>query len=318
MQVVHKLLSAGSAGLMLLGPGAALAQGYPSKPIRIITAGVGGGNDLTARIMAPGLSAQMGQPVVVENRATTVLPDAVAKAPPDGYTIMVYSGGLWLRPFMADVTYDPVRDFAPITWAMKSPLAIVVNPNLPVNSVKDLIALAKAKPGTLNYSTGGTGSNTHLAPELFKVLTGTNMVRVAYKSGAQEVADLVSGVVQLSFNGGGTISTQLKAGKLRGIGVTSTEASALFPGLPTVASTVPGYQATQIFGFLGPAKLPDPIIRRLYQESVKYLALEDTRQQTLNAGQEVVGSTPEEFAAVIKADMARWGKLIKDLGIREE
>ncbi len=318
MLVIRRLVSICSAGLMLIS-GAALAQSYPSKPVRIITAGTGGGNDLTARILAPGLSAQMGQSFVVENRPTAGLPEAVAKAPPDGYTLMVYSGGLWLRPFMADVTYDPVRDFVPITWAMKSPLAIVVHPSLPVNSVKELIALAKAKPGTLNYSTGGTGSSTHLAPELFKQITGTDMVRVPYKSGAQELADLVGGRVQLSFNGGGTVSGQVKAGKLRALAVTSDGPSELFPGLPTVSSQgVPGYTATQIFGMLGPARLPDAIARRLSQESVKYLQLESTKQQTLAGGQEVVGSTPEEFAAAIKADMARWGKLIKDAGIREE
>ncbi len=318
MLVIRRLVSICSAGLMLIS-GAALAQSYPSKPVRIITAGTGGGNDLTARILAPGLSAQMGQSFVVENRPTAGLPEAVAKAPPDGYTLMVYSGGLWLRPFMADVTYDPVRDFVPITWAMKSPLAIVVHPSLPVNSVKELIALAKAKPGTLNYSTGGTGSSTHLAPELFKQITGTDMVRVPYKSGAQELADLVGGRVQLSFNGGGTVSGQVKAGKLRALAVTSDGPSELFPGLPTVSSQgVPGYTATQMFGMLGPARLPDAIVRRLSQESVKYLQLESTKQQTLAGGQEVVGSTPEEFAAAIKADMARWGKLIKDAGIREE
>ncbi len=318
MQLIRRVVFVFSAGLTLMSC-AALAQTYPVKPIRILTAGTGGGNDVMSRIMAPGLSAGLGQPVIVENRPTTVLPDAAVRSAPDGYTLMLYSGGLWIQPFLSQVNYDPIKDFSPITFAARSPLIIVVHPSVPVHSVKDLIDLAKAKPGTLNYTTGGTGSASHLGPELFKQLTGIDMVRVPYKNGSQEVADLLSGQVQLTFGGGGTFVSHIKSGKLRAIAVTSSQPSPLFPTLPTVASSgVPGYESTQIYGLFAQSKVPEAIVRRLNQESVKYLQLEDTKQRVLGAGMEAVGTSPEEFAGVIKADMAKWGKLIKDAGIHED
>lgn len=304
---------------LALASGVARAQAWPVKPVKILTAGSGGGNDATARVLAQGLAGPLGQQVIVENRPPAVLPDVAAKSAPDGYTLMVYSGGLWIQPFIGQVTYDPVRDFAPVSFAARSPLAIVVHPAVPVHSVKDLIAYARAHPGTLNFTTGGTGSSSHLGPELFKQMTGVNMVRVPYKSAAQEIADLLGGQVQLTFGGGATVASHIKTGKLRGIAVTSAQPSALYPDLPTVAATgVPGYECTQIFGMFAPARVPEAIVRRLSQEAVRYLHTEDARQKILAAGMETVGSTPEEFAAVIRADMARWGKLIKDAGIHED
>ena len=318
MQFIRAMVSVCCAGLMLAG-NTAQAQNYPTKLVRILTAGTGGGNDVNARIMALGLTGALGQQVIVENRPTTLLPDAVARSAPDGYTLMVYSGGLWIQPFLSQVNYDPGRDFTPITYVAKSPLIVVVHPSVPVNSIKDLIALAKAKPGALNYTTGGTGSASHLGPELFKQMTGVDMVRVPYKNGSQEIADLLSGQVQLTFGGGGTFASHIKSGKLRGVAVTSSQPSVLFPNLPTVASSgLPGYESTQIYGLFSPAKVPDAIIRRLNQDSVRYLQTEDAKQKILAAGMEAVGSSQEEFAAVVKADMAKWGKLIKELGIHED
>ena len=323
MPIIRIAIFACCTGLALLSGGMAWAQGYPAayptRLIRILTAGTGGGNDVNARIIAQGISGPLGQQVIVENRPTTVLPDAVARAAPDGHTLMLYSGGLWIQPFLSPVNYDPIRDFAPIAFVARSPLILVVHPSLPVHSVRDLITLAREKPGTLNYTTGGTGSASHLGPELFKQMTGIDMVRVPYKSGSQELADLLSGQVQLTFGGGGTFAAHIKSGKLRGVAVTSAQPSILFPGLPTVASTgVAGYESTQIYGLFGQSKVSDAIIRRLNQETVRYLQLEEARQRVLNAGMEAVGSSPEEFAAVIKADMAKWGKLIKDAGIHED
>ncbi len=321
------IASFGLAGLTVMCSGmatgqsatAGAGQAYPIKPIRIATAGVGGGNDVIARLIAQGISGPIGQQVIVDNRPTRLLPDLVAKAAPDGYTLMVYSGGLWLLPFMADVSYDPVKDFAPVTFAARSPLVVVVHPTLPVRSIKDLIALAKARPGELNFSTGGSGSSSHLAPELFKQMTGVNMVRIPYKSGAVEIADLIGGQLQLTFGGGGTVAPYVKSGRLAAIAVTSPQPSALFPGLPTVASSgLPGYESVQIFGLFTQAKTPDAVIRQLNQEIVKYLSTAETKERILSAGLEAVGSSPEEFAAVIRAEMARMGKVIRDAGIRDE
>ena len=306
-------------GLTVLGIEAVSGQTYPSKPVRIVTAGVGGGNDVISRVMASGLSGPLGQQVLVDNRPTRVLPDVVAKSPPDGYTLMLFSGGLWLLPFMANVNYDPVKDFAPITLVARSPLVVVVHPSLPVKSIKELIALAKARPGQLNFSTGGSGSSSHLAPELFKHMTGVNMVRIPYKSGSAELNDLLGGQVQLSFGTAGTVAPHVKSGRLRALAVTSPRPSALFPGFPTVAASgLSGYEFGSIYGMFTPAKTPEAVIRRVHQESARFLNTTDAKEKLLSTGVEAVGSSPEEFAAVIKSEMARMGKVIKDAGIRDE
>ena len=308
--------------LITIGAGTAAGQNYPNKPVRIVTAEPGGGNDFAARMIMPGLAAGLGQPVIIENRggaSGAIAADTVAKAPPDGYSLLLYASGIWLIPFLrANVPYDPVRDLAPITLVAKSPNLVVVHPSLPVKSVKDLIALAKAKPGQLNYGTSPAGSSTHLAVELLKSMTGAKIVGVTYKATGPAINALIAGEVQLVFPSAAAVSPHIKSGKLRALAVTSAEPSALAPGLPTVAATVPGYEALQMYGVFAPAKSPDTVIRRLNQEIVRVLNQPEIKQKFLLSGTETIGNSPEEFAATIKSDMARMGKVIKDAGIREE
>ena len=222
-----------------------------------------------------------------------------------------------MGPLIQTTPYDAVRDFVPITLTNRSPNILVVHSALPVKSVRQLVALAKARPGELNYATGSTGASNHIAGELFKAMAGVNIVRIPYKSGAQESADLISGQVQLMFASAG-MTPHVRAGRLRALAVTSVEPSPLFPELPTIASQgLPGYESGSIYALFAPAGTPAAIVQRLHQESVKVLQSTEVRERFLKSGMEAVGSTPEELAATIKSDIARIGKLIKDAGIRE-
>jgi tripartite-type tricarboxylate transporter receptor subunit TctC len=294
---------------------------YPNKPIRIVTAEVAGGADFVARLIAQGVSGSLGQQVIVENRGgSAIIPaQAVAKAPPDGYTLLVYGNNFWLLPFIQNVPYDPVRDFSPLTLAARSPNMLVVHPSLPVKSVRELIALAKAKPGELNYASAATGGSSHLAAELFKALAGVNIVRVPYKGTVPGITDLIAGQVQLMFGTTGTLAPHVQSGRLRALAVTSVQETALAPGLPTVAAAgLPGYEAESAYGLFAPAGTPAPILRRLHAETVRVLSRPEVKERLFNTGVEVVGNTPEAFAASIKSDMARMGKVIKDAGIRAD
>ncbi len=311
-----------SMGMVILIAGLASGQNYPTRPIRIVTSEPGGGNDFAARMIVQGVGSSLGQPLVVENRGGAggaIAADLVAKSPPDGHTLLFYASGIWLIPFLrSNVPYDPVRDLSPITLAVKSPNTVVVNSSLPVKSVKELIALARARPGELNYGSGTSGGSTHLAGELFKSLTRVNIVRISYKANAPALTDLISGQVHLMFATAGTVAPHLKSGRLRALAVTSAEPSALAPGLPTVAATVPGYEVIQMYGMFAPARTPELIVKRLNQEVVRALHLADVKEKLFSSGVEVVGSSPGEFAAAIKSDMARMGKVIRDAGIRED
>ncbi len=226
--------------------GAALAQNYPSRPIRIVSSEAGGGTDFTARTLANALTANWGQQVVVESRASAVMGELVANAAPDGYTLLVGGNSVWIGPLLQNMPYDPLRDLAPVILAVSSPNILVVHPALPVRSVRELIALAKAHPGELNYATSGTGSSTHLAGELFKSMTGVDITRVNYKGSGQVFNDLLGGHVQLMFGTGGAVSPHIKSGRLRALAVTTGTRSALFPLLPTLSSTVPGFEAGDV------------------------------------------------------------------------
>jgi tripartite-type tricarboxylate transporter receptor subunit TctC len=310
-----------SVCLMLVGVGTLTAQDYPNKPVRIVTAAPGGSIDFTARLIAQGLAGALGQQVVVENRVGGVLPgDLVSKAPPDGYTLMVHGSGHWLAPYMQDkVPYDPVRDFAPITQPVSLPHMIVVHPSLPVKSIKDLIALAKARPGALNDASTGIGSATYVAAQLFKSMAGINMVSVAYKGSAPALSALLSGEVQVMFAATAAGTPLVKARRLKALAVTSAAPTALAPDLPTVAASgLPGFEATSIYGMFAPAKTPANIINRLNQETVRALNRPDTKEKFFNAGADVVAGTPEQLAAAIKSEMTVLGKVIRDLGIRTE
>ena len=299
----------------------ALSQSYPNKPVRMVVSGIAGSSNFAARLIAQGLTGALGQQVIVDGReGGVVVSELVAKAAPDGYTLLLNGSALWLLPFMrSNVPYDPVKDFSPITLAISTPNILVVHPSVPINSVKDLIALAKARPGELNCATGNAGTSNHLAAELFKAMTGVNIMRIPYKGIAPALNDLISGQVQLMFGAAAAVTQHIKSGRLRAVAVTSAQPSALAPGLPTVAAAgVPGYASVAIFGVLAPAKTPAAIIKRLHQDITRVLNTAEVRTRFFNSGSEVVASTPDEFAAAIKSEMAGLGKLITDAGIRDE
>jgi tripartite-type tricarboxylate transporter receptor subunit TctC len=308
------------AGMIALGADTVFGQNYPNKTIRIITTGTGGGSDFAARLIAQGLSGSLGQQAIVENRSAGILPaEIVSKATPDGYTLVLYASSLWIVPLLQKVSFDPVKDFAPITWALATPNVVVVNSTLPVKSIRELIALAKTKPGQLNYGSSGTGSANHLAGELFKAMAGIDIVRINYKNVTEAVHDLVAGQVHLMFINAPTVMPHVSSGRLRALAVASMQPSALVPDLPTVsASGLPGYESVSTFCVLAPAKTPEAIIHRLNREIVQYINREDVKARLFKAGVEVVGSSPAQLAALIKSDMTKLGKVIKDAGIRAE
>ena len=320
MLVPHLVVSILAIGVAFLGADAASAQDYPSKTIRILAAGAGSGGDFTARLIAPGLAAGLGQPVIVDNRAGSLpASEAASKSPPDGYTLLVNGASLWVIPLVQKVPYDVVRDFSPISLVERGILTIAVHPSLPVKSIKELIALAKAKPGELNYASGAPGGPTHIATELFKSMAGVNIVAVPYKGTTPAVTALITGEVQMTIVDAFLVTPHVKSGKMRALAVTSLEPSALAPGLPTVAAAgLPGYEATPMTGILAPAKTPAAIINRLNQEVVRVLNRPEVKERFFNTGVGVIGSTPEQFAATLKSEIAKAGKIIRDAGIKAD
>jgi tripartite-type tricarboxylate transporter receptor subunit TctC len=306
-------------GLMVLCvgvAGVAGAQDYPAKPIRIVTSAAGGGSDFTARQIAQGISGSLAQPVVVDNRAGGIIAaEVVAKSPPDGYTLTV-QGALWIVPLLAKAPYE-VGDFAPVIQTERIVNIVAVHPSVPAKSVRELVLLAKARPGELNYASVSIGGSTHLAVELFKSMADANIVHVPYKGAATAVPALISGEVQLMIFDAGVLAPHVKSGKLRALAVTSAQPSALFPELPTVASSgLPGYESGAMAGLFAPVKTPRAIIDRLNQEIVRALSRPDVKERFQGQGLEVVAGTPDEFAAAIRADTARLSKVIKEAGIK--
>jgi tripartite-type tricarboxylate transporter receptor subunit TctC len=294
---------------------------YPNRPVRVIVPqSAGGSTDLAARIVLQRMSEGMGQTFVVDNRpgaGSLNGTETVAKAAPDGYTLLAVAASFTINPSLhKNLPFDPIRDFAPITRFAALPHILVVHPTLPVKNVKELIALAKAKPGQLNYASSGVATSTHLATELFKYLTGTDMVQVPYKGGAPGMIGLLSGQVQLYF---ATISTALphaKSGKVRALAVTTAKRSVVAPEYPTVAEAgVRGYEHASWVGVLAPARTPAPILSALHAQAVKALESEDIKSALLRDGLETVGDSPQAFATVIKAEVAKWFKVVKAAGI---
>ena len=319
MSVAYFVAVALAAGITLFQTGAAAAQDYPAKPIRIVTGEAGGSNDFAARLIASGIAGPLGQSVITDNRAGGVIAvEIVAKAPPDGYTLLIFNNSMWTLPLMRNMPYDPVRDFSPITLAVSAPNILVVHPSLPVKSVKDLVDLAKTRPGDLNYASGSTGGSAHLAAELFKNMTGVNIVRIPYKGGGAANVDLIAGQVQMMFATAGSVMPHVKAGRLRAIAVTSGEPSALAPGLPTVASELPGYMSVAPFAMFAPARTPAATLNRLNAEIVRVLNRPGVKEKFLNLAVEVVASSPEQLGKFVKSEMSRLGKVIKDAGIRAD
>jgi tripartite-type tricarboxylate transporter receptor subunit TctC len=300
------------------------AQTYPTKPIRIIVPqSPGASTDLTAHLIAQRLSAAFGQPVVVDNRpgaGSIIGTDLVAKATPDGYTLLVVASSITLNPTLhKNLPFDPIRDLAPITQLSSFPNLLTVHPSLPVKTVKDLIALLKAKPGSINYGSSGTATGTHLSAELFKYMTGTDMVHVPYKGGGPAVQALLGGQVQLNFATIVSVLPYLKNGRLRGIAVTTAKRSPAAPDIPTIAeSGVPGYDHGPWNGFLAPAKTPRAVIARLNDETARILQLPEVKNVFTSEGAEPVGNKPEQFGDIIRNETAKWAKVIRAAGIRAD
>ncbi len=308
MRIAWAFLAAGP----LTCPALVLAQDkYPGKIIRILTASTGSNHDWGARMVAQELAPRIGQRVIVENRGA-ISSEIVAKdTPPDGYTLLFYGAYTWLQPLLSKVNWDPVEDLAPITLAISSPNVLVVHPSLPVKSTRELITLAKARPGALNYSAGGGGSTPHMAAELFNHIAQTKIVRVNYKGSGPSMLGLFVGEVQLMFAALGPIMPQVKNGKVRAIAITTLKRSPLAPELPPISETLPGYVSEAAIGFFAPKKTPAPIIKILnsgIQQALKSL----DPKIVFNAGVEIVGSSPEDFARFIALDRARMGEVIKN------
>ena len=310
--------------IAMLGATAAFAQPYPSKPIRIVVPYPPGGfNDTLGRTLAAKFTESWGQPAVVENKPggnTLIGSDFVAKSAPDGYTLLVVAFPFSVVPSLfKTMPYDTVKDFAPVILAATSPNLLVVNPQLPVKSVGELVALAKAKPGTLSYASTGNGSSNHISMELFKTLAGVDIVHIPYKGSAPAVTDLLGGQVMLMFDNVPNVLPQVKAGRLRALGTSGAQRSALAPDVPTVAEAgVPGYELTVWFGLVAPAGTPREVVQKLNAEVAKILAMPDVRERFMAQGVEPLGSTPEQFGEHIKAQMTKWSKVVRDAGVKAE
>ena len=308
----------------LTGAGAAAGQNYPVRPVRLVVpSSPGGGTDISARIIAPKLSEYLGQQVVVDNRpgaGTMIGGEVVARAAPDGYTLLMGISTLAINPAIyRKVPYDALRDFAPVSQAVALPNVLVAHPSLPVRSVKELIAFARARPGQLNFASAGLGTSPHLSMELFLSMTKLKMVHVPYKGSGPGVVDLVAGHVPLMMPNMLSALPHIKTGRLRALGVTSARRAAGAPDIPTIAEAgVPGYEAVQWYGVLAPAGTPRAIVTRLHAQIVRVLQLPDIRQRFSTDGAEAVGSSPEEFTTFIRAETAKWAQVIKDAGIRPE
>lgn len=300
----------------------ASAQSYPNRPIRCIVPYIAGSSpDVVARIVGPKLSERLGQAVVIDNRggANSIIgTETAARAVPDGYTILLGATALATNPSLYKLPYDAGKSFSPITQTVAVHFLLVVHPSLPVRTVAEFITLAKARPGELTYGSAGTGSPGHLTGELLKSLTGIKLVHVSYKGGPQATADLLGGQIQAQFDVIATALPHVKAGKTRGLAVSSAKRSTILPEMPTIAETVPGFNTVGWQGFLVPAGTPGEIIQRLHREIVAVFALPDVRQRMFELGYETVGSSPAEFAQFMRADTAQFAKIISGAGIRPE
>ena len=304
-----------------LAPDKAGAQSYPSRPVRVVVpASPGGGSDLTARILAPGLGAELGQPFVVENRVTSggiVGTQQVAESPPDGHTLLATFDTFATNPYLyKNLRWDPLRDFAPVMQACRYPQVLVVHPGLGVKTVREFVALAKERGASLNYGSAGPASSSRLAYELFKQVAGIETVPIHYRGGGPAMQDLVSGQVQVMLiQGGGAIAQHVKAGKLVALGVSTAERSPFWPGVPAIAETYPGFESTSWTAIFAPAETPAPIVERLHGALVKVLADPQVRERLESQSCGVVGGTPAALTDLVRAEQAKWGPLIRQMHI---
>jgi tripartite-type tricarboxylate transporter receptor subunit TctC len=303
----------------------ALAQGYPTKPVRLIVPfAPAGSTDVTARIVAQKLSDAWRQQVVVDNRAGAggnIGAEVVAKAPPDGYTLLLATTGVMAinHKLYRNMPFDAQRDFAPVTQIGSLPLILIVHPSLPVKSVKDLVALAKSRPGQLSYASSGIGSATHMTTELFRMTAGVNIVHVPYKGSGQAMADLIGGQVEIAFDQITSSLPQVEAGKLRALAVTSAKRCPSVPQLPSVAEAgLAGYESVSWNGIAAPAATSREVVGRIQSEVARTLQLPDIKERFFKDGIEPVGSTPDRFAAHIRAERAKWEKVVDAAGIKPQ
>ena len=302
--------------------GGAAAQTYPAKPLRMIVPfPPGGATDITGRYLAQKLGEAFGQQFVVDNRPGangTLGLDLAAKAPPDGHTLVLgQTGNLAISVSLTRVAYDPVRDFAPVTLVVSSPHVVAVHPSLPVRTFKELVALARARPGQLNYASTGSGSAGHLGVELLKKLTRTDLVHVPYKGAVPGFTDLVAGHVAMMFTSVMSTQSFARSGRVRMLAVGSAQRSPSAPDVPTIAeSGYPGFEVTSWWGVLGPAAMPREVVARLNTEIVRIMTTADARERIGGLGADIVTGTPEQFASYLKVEHAKWGQLIKESGAR--
>ena len=323
MQSRRKFL--GYVGAAALAPSlpAWADESYPSRPVKmIVPVAAGGGTDFTARTLAEKLGVALGQPVVVENRpgaSGSLGVQQAAAASPDGYTLVMPITSFPLNPSLRQLPFDTIKDFAPVVLAGTLPLVLVVNPDVPAKSVAELIALARSKPRGSNFANSGNGTTAHLAGELFNRMAGTQMVSVNYKGGGPAVSDLLGGHVQVYFSTIPSVVQHIQAGKLRALAVTGKERSPEMPDIPTVAeSGLPDFEVTAWFGIFAPAQTPQPVVARLNAELVKILAMADVREKLANHGVEPGGGSPESLGRFLVSEVAKWGDVVREAGIRTE
>jgi tripartite-type tricarboxylate transporter receptor subunit TctC len=318
-----RLRKALALGVTLLGASVwAQAQNYPNRPVRfVVPFAAGGSTDIVARTLGAKLNEVLGQSFIVDNRpggGTVIGTETVARSPADGYTLLVVPAPFTINPsLLPKLPYDPLNDFTPVTLINTTPLVVVVNPSVPARNIKELITLAKAKPGMLNYGSSGTGGSNHLAGELFQAMAGVKMVHVPYKGNAPALTDLVGGHVDLVFNGLTSAFPLIKSGKLRPLAMTSMRRSEVLPEMPTLdESGLKGFEAVAWNGLAGPAKIPQEAVDRLSSAVRKVLTNPEMRERLRSEGSDPVGSTPAEFAQFLRNEITKWGKVIKLSGAK--
>ena len=323
MPIINRLICLWLS-LYCLAPATAIADTFPTRPIRLISPfAPGGGNDIISRTLGAAISKNLGQSVVVDNRPganTIVAMEILARSTPDGYTLLTTSSSQATNATLyTKLPYDSIRDFAPVSMVGMSPLVVAVNPSLPIHNVRDLIAAAKAKPGSILYPSAGTGNSTHLGGALFAAMADVTLTHVPYKGLGPGIVDLMAGRLHVVFSTAPSAIPHIKTGRLRGLAVTTAARSSLVPQLPTVAeSGLPGYEAGSWYGIIAPAGTPRAVISRLNKEITTVLATPDFKEQLMAAGADPAPNTPEQFAAYIKTDITKWAKVIKLSGAKPE
>lgn len=322
MSFLKTFLCSACAGLTILFTNVTLAQSYPEKPIRIVVPSTAGGSvDTLSRVIGSEISKRLGQPVVIVNRpgaGGAIAADSVAQSAPDGYTLIMGTvASFATNVSLQKLRYDPVKDFAPVSLVATQDLILVVSPSVPVNSVKELVVLAKKNPGKFTFASAGIGTGGHLSGELFKILANIDLLHVPYKGVAPLMVDVISNQVTMTFGSTMSALTQVKTGKLRALAITSEKRSDIAPDIPTMAQAgVPGYSSQTWYGLLAPAGTPPEIVEKLSVTVAKILRSPDVKTQLLGEGFEVVGSSPQQFLTFIKSEIAKWAKVIKTAGLQ--